>query len=141
MISKMFVKKMNKLQKRLKIGVTDLLRYLLAMLPLAYQGMIYAVRTKKVLADSTYKGLWILEFNDKLPANQYMNWNISHIFLSIKIKSSTNEANDVATNMIIVNNFFFPLDEKKLVLSATETIYELYRQITQQRFIDIRIQF
>lgn len=135
-------KKMNKLQKRLKIGVTDLLRYLLAMLPLAYQGMIYAVRTKKVLADSTYlSGLWILEFNDKLPANQYMNWNISHIFLSIKIKSSTNEANDVATNMIIVNNFFFPLDEKKLVLSATETIYELYRQITQQRFIDIRIQF
>ena len=141
MISKIFVKKMNKLQKRLKIGVTDLLRYLLAMLPLAYQGMIYAVRTKKVLADSTYKGLWILEFNDKLPANQYMNWNISHIFLSIKIKSSTNDANDVATNMIIVNNFFFPLDEKKLVLSATETIYELYRQITQQRFIDIRIQF
>ena len=70
-----------------------------------------------------------------------MNWNISHIFLSIKIKSSTNEANDVATNMIIVNNFFFPLDEKKLVLSATETIYELYRQITQQRFVDIRIQF
>lgn len=141
MISKIFVKKMNKLQKRLKIGVTDLLRYLLAMLPLAYQGMIYAVRTKKVLADSTYKGLWILEFNDKLPANQYMNWNISHIFLSIKIKSSTNEANDVATNMIIVNNFFFPLNEKKLVLSATETIYELYRQITQQRFIGIRIQF
>ena len=132
---------MNKLQKRLKIGVTDLLRYLLAMLPLAYQGMIYAVRTKKVLADSTYKGLWILEFNDKLPANQYMNWNISHIFLSIKIKSSTNEANDVATNMIIVNNFFSPLDGKKLVLSATETIYGLYRQITQQRFIGIRIQF
>ena len=48
---------MNKLQKRLKIGVTDLLKYLPAMLPLACQGMIYAVRTKKVLADSTYKGL------------------------------------------------------------------------------------
>ena len=107
-------KKMNKLQKRLKIGVTDLLRYLLAMLPLAYQGMIYAVRTKNVLADSTYKGLWILEFNDKLPANQYMNWNIFHIFLSIKIKSSTNEANDVATNMVIVNNFFFPIGWKKI---------------------------
>ena len=107
-------KKMNKLQKRLKIGVTDLLRYLLAMLPLAYQGMIYAVRTKNVLADSTYKGLWILEFNDKLPANQYMNWNIFHIFLSIKIKSSTNEANDVATNMVIVNNFFLPIGWKKI---------------------------
>lgn len=107
-------KKMNKLQKRLKIGVTDLLRYLLAMLPLPYQGMIYAVRTKNVLADSTYKGLWILEFNDKLPANQYMNWNIFHIFLSIKIKSSTNEANDVATNMVIVNNFFLPIGWKKI---------------------------
>ena len=98
----------------MKIGVTDLLRYLLAMLPLAYQGMIYAVRKKNVLADSTYKGLWILEFNDKLPANQYMNWNIFHIFLSIKIKSSTNEANDVATNMVIVNNFFFPIAWKKI---------------------------
>ena len=43
---------MNKLQKLLRTAVMDpdLLRYLPAMLPLSYHGMIYAVRTKEVPA-------------------------------------------------------------------------------------------
>ena len=35
----------------------DLLIYLPVMLPQAYQGMIYDVRTKKVPDDSTYKNI------------------------------------------------------------------------------------
>ena len=43
----------------------DTLQYLLAMLPLAYKGMNYVVRTKKVSADSIYKDLQTLQFNIK----------------------------------------------------------------------------
>lgn len=44
------VEKMTKLQKLLRDGVTDkdVLRYLPGMFPLAYQGMIYTVKTKSV---------------------------------------------------------------------------------------------
>ena len=84
----------------------DLLKYLPVMLPRAYQGMIYDVRTKKVPAYSTYKNLQTLEFNIKLPENQYMNWNSVHICLPIKVKSNTNEAKDIAANMITVNYSF-----------------------------------
>ena len=35
-----------------------------------------------------------------------MNWSSGHICLPIKIKSSTNEANNIAANIITGNNFF-----------------------------------
>lgn len=33
----------------------DLMKYLVCMIELVYQRMIYIIRTKKVLSDSTYK--------------------------------------------------------------------------------------
>ena len=68
-------KETNKLQKFFENSVnTDLLRYLPAILPLAYQGMIYSVKAKKGNpTDSTYKDLQTLQFSIKLPANQYIN--------------------------------------------------------------------
>ena len=58
---------MNKLQSLPKTGImdSDLLRYLPGMLPLVYHRMIYAVRTKKILADLTYENLqlWNLILN------------------------------------------------------------------------------
>lgn len=53
----------------------DLLRYLPAMLPLGYQGMIQAARTKKFRADLTFKDFQTLKFNIKTV----------HICLPIKI--------------------------------------------------------
>ena len=43
------------------------------MTPIAYQGMVYAIRTKNVSAESTYKDFETLEFNIKLPE---MNKNL-----------------------------------------------------------------
>ena len=78
--------KMTKLQRLLKDRIIDqyLPKYLPGMPPLAYQGMIYTVKTKKP-ADSTHKDLQTLEFNIKLPANQYMNWNSLHTCFPIQI--------------------------------------------------------
>ena len=68
--------------------------------------MIYSVKAKKSNpTDSTYKDRQTLQFSIKLPANQYINQNSVHKLLT-KIKSSTNEAIDIATNMITMNNFF-----------------------------------
>ena len=44
-----------------------------------------------------------LEFNIKLPANHYMNWNSVHICLPIQIRNSTTEAADKDAAMITVN--------------------------------------
>lgn len=44
-----------------------------------------------------------LEFNIKLPANNYMNWNSVHICLPIQIRNSTTEAADKDAAMITVN--------------------------------------
>ena len=118
----------------------DLLKYLPAMLSLDYQGMVYAVTTKEGLADLTYKDFQTLKFNIKLPANQYMNWNTVHICLPIKIKSSINEANDIAANIITVI-IFFAHWIKKMILRATEMILKFYQQIIQQTFIGIQTQF
>ena len=87
----------------------DLLRYLPLMLPLGYQGMIQAARTKKFKADLTFKDFQTLKFNIKLFANQYMIWKCVHICLPIKI-----------------TEYFFM---QKLMLSATEIIYKFYQQI------------
>ena len=87
----------------------DLLRYLPLMLPLGYQGMIQAARTKKFQADLTFEDFQTLKFNIKLFANQYMIWKCVHICLQIKI-----------------TEYFFM---QKLMLAATEIIYKFYQQI------------
>ena len=55
---------MAKLQRPLKDGMVskDLIKYLPGMLPLAYQSIICAVKTKKTPADLTYKDLHTFEF-------------------------------------------------------------------------------
>ena len=54
--------KMTKLQRFLKQGVIgeDMLRYLPGMKTIAYQSMIFATKTIKKPADSTYKDLQVL---------------------------------------------------------------------------------
>ena len=78
----------NMLQWLLKRGVihADLVKYLSGFLLLAKQSMIFNVKTIKWSADSTYKDLQTLDFNIKLPANQYMNWNSVHICFPMKSK-------------------------------------------------------
>ena len=73
---------------------------------ISLSGYDYNSRTKKIPANSTYKNCQTLEFNRKLPVNQYMNWNNVLICLPIQIKSKTTPANGIDPAMITVNNFF-----------------------------------
>ena len=100
-------KEMNQLKKLLRKLVmdADLLRYLPEMLPVAYLGMIYPVRTKNIIADWTDKDLKALEFHIKLSAYQYMNWNSVYLWISIKIKKMKNEGSGSAANKMAVNIF------------------------------------
>lgn len=52
-----------------------------------------------------------LEFNIKLQANQYINWNNVQICFSIEIKSKADDDNDIPANTLTVNNFFCILDK------------------------------
>lgn len=47
-----------------------------------------------------------LEFNIKLQANQYINWNSIHICFPTEIKSKADDDNDILVNTITVNNVF-----------------------------------
>ena len=47
-----------------------------------------------------------LEFNIKLPANQYINWNSIHICFPIERKSKSDDDNEIPANTISVNNIF-----------------------------------
>ena len=69
----------RKLQRHLKIDIihADLLRYLPGMLPLAYQGMIFNVKTIKKSADPTFKDIWTLEINLILPEGGQFGPNLS----------------------------------------------------------------
>ena len=100
-------KEMNQLKKLLRKLVmdADLLRYLPEMLPVAYLGMIYPVRTKNIIADWTDKDLKALEFHIKLSAYQCMNWNSVYLWISIKIKKKKNEGSGSAANKMAVNIF------------------------------------
>ena len=82
----------------------DLIKYLPTIAQLDYHGMINTTKTKKVFADLTYKDFQVLEFNVKLPVNQYMNWNSVHLCLLIQIKSKTNTASMIDTAMITGNS-------------------------------------
>ena len=42
----------------------------------------------------------------QLAANHYMNFHNVHLVFPMKIKKSTNEANDILVTEITVNNFF-----------------------------------
>ena len=65
---------------------------------IASQGLVYNIKTNK--------DFQTLKLNVKLLPNLYINWNSVHICFFIKIKSKTNNANNIDTAMIMDNNFF-----------------------------------
>ena len=69
--------KVDKLKRLMKAGVMDenVIKDLPSMAELAFKGLTYGNKNKKVSADSTYKNFKTLKFNIKLPTNQCFNWN------------------------------------------------------------------
>ena len=112
----------------------DLVRYIPGLAKPVHQGQIGGMLTKKAYAHDTYKGLEVAEFNIKLTNNQYMNFHVYLVF-PMKIKKSSNVANDLADNVITANNFFAhwikELDIKRYgddipILPLTNTV-EIYK--------------
>ena len=83
----------------------DLVRYIPGLTKPAHQGQIDGTLTKKAYADDTYKGLKVAEFDIKLTNNQYMNFHNVYLVFPMKIKKSSDVANDLADDVIAVNNF------------------------------------
>ena len=76
--------KVDQLKRLMKAGVMDenLIKYLPSMAELAFKGLIYGNKNKKVSADFTYKNFKTLKFNIKVPTNQCFNWNSVHYLSS-----------------------------------------------------------
>ena len=68
--------------------------------------MIYFIKTQRQLADSTYTNTQTAEFHVRLAENQSVNLKIVYLCFPIKIRKSSNIANDIDIEMVIVNNFF-----------------------------------
>ena len=102
------VKKANNLQSFIEKGEaqSDLVRYLPGLAKTIYQGQIKGTIEKKTYADDTYKDLKTAEFNIQLSSNQYMNSHNVYLVFPMKIKTKTNDTNDLANTDITVNNFF-----------------------------------
>ena len=83
----------DKLKRLMKAGVVDenLIKNLSSMAELAFKGLIYGIKNKKVSADSTYKNFKTLKFNIKLPTNQCFNWSSVHYLSSDSNKTKKNK--------------------------------------------------
>ena len=113
----------------------DLVRHIPGLTKPAHQGQFDRTLTKKAYADDTYKGLKVAEFNIKLTNNQYMNFHNAYLVFPMKIKKNSNVANNLADDVITVNNFFAhwikELDIKRYgddipILPLTNTV-EIYK--------------
>ena len=131
------VKKADNLQNFIERGQAEgpLLRYLPGLAKPLYQGQIKGTIEKRAYADDTYKDLKTAEFNIQLSSNQYMNFHNVHLVFPMKIKKSTNVANNLTATDITVNNFFAhwtkEIDIKRLgddtpILPTTNTV-EIYK--------------
>ena len=131
------VKKADNLQNFIERGQAEgpLLRYLPGLAKPLYQGQIKGTIEKRADADDTYKDLKTAEFNIQLSSNQYMNFHNVHLVFPMKIKKSTNVANNLTATDITVNNFFAhwikEIDIKRLgddtpIFPTTNTV-EIYK--------------
>ena len=83
-----------------------LIKNLSSIAELAFKGLIYGIKNKKVSANSTYKNFKTLKFNIKLPTNQCFNWSSVHYLSSDSNKKKTNSVNNTDATMMTINNFF-----------------------------------
>ena len=98
----------DKLKRLMKAGVMDekLIKNLSSIAELAFKGLIYGIKNKKVSANSTYKNFKTLKFNIKLPTNQCFNWSSVHYLSSDSNKKKKNSVNNTDATMMTINNFF-----------------------------------
>ena len=72
---------------------------------MVFQGLLEDIDTKEKVAHSSSKDMEQLDFQIMLTNNHYVNPNSIHLCFSMKIKKSSNEAQDIDSDLITVNNF------------------------------------
>ena len=68
---------------------------------MVFQGMLEDIDTKEKVAHSSYKDMEQLDFQIKLTNNYYVNPNSIHLCFPMKIKKSSNEAQDIDSDLIL----------------------------------------
>ena len=84
----------------------NMLKYILLLAKISYQGQLSGTETKRKYADESYKNKKVIEFSVQLTACHYTNFQNVHLCFPIKIKSAADNDNDIAADVIPVNNFF-----------------------------------
>ena len=84
----------------------DFTKYIPGLLDLAIQGMLDNIDTREKVAHPSYKDMAQLDFQILLTENYYVNPNSIHICFPIKMKKKSNNAADIDSDLITVNNFF-----------------------------------
>ena len=101
-------KKSENLEKNFETrkGSSELVRYLPGLTKPLFQGQLKGTTKRKAFADSTYKDLKVAEYTIQLSNNEYVNFHNVHLVFPMKIKKTSNVANDILAGEIAVNNFF-----------------------------------
>ena len=105
----------------------DFIRYLPGLGKVFYQGQIAGAQAKRKRADPNYTDKNTLQFNVVLTANPYTNFNRMHICLPIKVKSKTNNNNDIESGLITINFFHHWLKEAETKRYGDNTTYLFYQ--------------
>ena len=84
----------------------DIAKYIPRTQDLIYQGMTEDFETEEKAMHISYKGMEQLDFQIMLTDNYYVNPNSINICFSTKILKSRNEASNIDTDLITVNNIF-----------------------------------
>ena len=84
----------------------DIAKYIPRTQDLIYQGMTEDIETEEKATHISYKGMEQLDFQITLTDNYYVNPNSINICFSTKILKSRNEASNIDTDLITVNNIF-----------------------------------
>ena len=100
--------KVQKIRDLINMGKydADLAKYIPRLLDLAIQGMLDDIETREKVAHPSYKDMEQLDFQILLTENYCVKPGSIHICFPIKIKKTSNNASDINSDMITVNNFF-----------------------------------
>ena len=100
-------KRIENIEKLYKYGTApgNLIRYIPGLAKPICGGQITNTIEKKAYPEDLYRDQKIATFNIQLAANQYMNFHDVHLVFPMRIKRSTNNAQNIDDDEITVNNF------------------------------------
>ena len=121
----------DKVSKFWKTGEadSDLIRYILNVLPVTRQNLIAGIDPRQAYATATYNDKKNLDFTINLAPNTYTNYATMEIVLPVWFVKKSNKAVQLDNDLMPVNNLFcpdlsYPDDVKILPTDKTLSIYD-----------------